>query len=630
MNSAYIEKKYFDKLLSSEINPLFKNKIFSDLCRINILYMITQAGSGHIGSSFSSIDVMSWIMSELSKKEENLYFFSSKGHDAPALYNVMISLGQLEFSMLDKLRKINGLPGHPDVNTPYIFTNTGSLGMGISKAKGIIKSNRLKSKKCKVYVMTGDGELQEGQIWESLNRLVQEEMEELVIIVDHNKFQSDRKVKVTSNLGNLENKFKSFGLKTISCDGNKVEEFSEALTELSLANMPGILISNTIKGSGVSFMQGSNLNDDEFYQFHSGSLEQKTYDKGVKELHDELQLYIKSKELDFSFDMTIKNSINNSISNIKSQSLIGAYSKSIVAEAEKNNKIVALDGDLILDTGLIEFEKTFPDRFFECGIAEQDMVSQAGSFANEGFLPIVHSFSSFLTSRPNEQIYNNATENTKIIYVGSLAGLLPGGPGHSHQSVRDIASMSGIPNIEMIQPLNELETRLAVNYAINSTKNNVYIRLCSLPFELPFEYPTKERLNTGEGTVISEGQDTVIFCYSPLIFIELWKAKNTLLKAGLNPRLISFPWLNKFSLPWIDENIKDFNHIITIDDHYIEGGFGEKFISNISKFLDVSSKKIHSIGIEEIPLSGTNQEIIEYHGLSSIKLHKKLSNLIKS
>ncbi|MEC7881226.1 MAG: 1-deoxy-D-xylulose-5-phosphate synthase N-terminal domain-containing protein, partial [Chloroflexota bacterium] len=252
MNLSYISKENFDSLLSTEINPLQKNKIFSDLCRINILYMICNAGSGHIGSSFSSIDAMSWIMGEIKRIEENVYFFSSKGHDAPAMYCVMISLGQLDFSLIDKLRKIDGLPGHPDINTPNIFTNTGSLGMGISKAKGIIKSNRLANKKCKVFVMTGDGELQEGQIWESLNRLVQERMEELVILVDNNKFQSDRRVSTTSDLRDLESKFKSFGLNTISCDGNNVEALSKALNKVSEKNTPSAIILDTIKGSGVS------------------------------------------------------------------------------------------------------------------------------------------------------------------------------------------------------------------------------------------------------------------------------------------------------------------------------------------------------------------------------------------
>ena len=629
MNLSYISKENFDSLLSTELNPLQKNKIFSDLCRINILYMICSAGSGHIGSSFSSVDAMSWIMGEIKSKEENVYFFSSKGHDAPAMYCVMISLGQLDFSLLNKLRKIDGLPGHPDINTPNIFTNTGSLGMGISKAKGIIKSNRLKNKKCKVFVMTGDGELQEGQVWESLNRLSQEKMEELIILVDNNKFQSDRRVSTTSDLKNLENKFKSFGVSAITCDGNNVEELSKALDKISEDNEPSAIILDTVKGSGVSFMEGTNLGDQEFYKFHSGAVDQKVYDKSIAELTDKLYKYIDSNKINYSFNLSNKESKNNKKTTTSSQNLINAYSKALINQASLNKKIVALDGDLILDTGLIEFEKKFPNRFFECGIAEQDMVSQAGSFAKEGFIPFVHSFSSFLTSRPNEQIYNNSTEKTKVIYVGSLAGLLPGGPGHSHQAVRDIASMSGIPNLEMIQPLNEIETKLAVEYAVNSS-NNIYIRLCSLPINLPFNYPKKDSIKIGEGTVISDGEEIVIFCYSPLIFTELWKAKEQLVNNNINPKLISFPWLNKFSSNWIKNQIEDFKHVITIDDHYIEGGFGEKFISNAIKNIDASHIKVTNIGIDEIPHSGTNEEVIDYHGLSASKLKQKIINLIKS
>ena len=186
---------------------------------------------------------------------KNYIFFSSKGHDAPALYNSLIAYGKLNFSLLNKLRKIDGLPGHPDINTPNIFTNTGSLGMGISKSKGIIKANRLKGINSKVIVLTGDGELQEGQIWESLNRVSQEELNELIIVVDNNKFQSDRTVKITSDLGDIENKFKSFGIQTVSCNGNSVEEFSKAFESIESSNKPGAIIANTVKGKGVSFME---------------------------------------------------------------------------------------------------------------------------------------------------------------------------------------------------------------------------------------------------------------------------------------------------------------------------------------------------------------------------------------
>ena len=192
----YVPYYEYMRIRESMLGVIDKAELFSAFCRINTLYMIAKAGSGHIGSSFSSLDIMSWIQlnelrsDSMSDREEHV-FFSSKGHDAPALYNTMIGVGKLEFELIHRLRKVDGLPGHPDISTPEVVTNTGSLGMGISKAKGIIFGNRIKHKKSNVFVLTGDGELQEGQIWESLISAANSEFHELIVIVDHNKLQSD-------------------------------------------------------------------------------------------------------------------------------------------------------------------------------------------------------------------------------------------------------------------------------------------------------------------------------------------------------------------------------------------------------------------------------------------------------
>lgn len=151
-----------------------KIELLANICRINALYMIANAGSGHIGSSFSSLDIMSWLLleelriSDDSKDPTNEIFFSSKGHDAPGLYSALIAGGKIAFEKIHQLRKLNGLPGHPDIHSEWIQTNTGSLGMGISKAKGMLFANQAKDINSRVVVLTGDGELQEGQYWESL------------------------------------------------------------------------------------------------------------------------------------------------------------------------------------------------------------------------------------------------------------------------------------------------------------------------------------------------------------------------------------------------------------------------------------------------------------------------------
>ena len=138
----YAPEKEFKRILASDCSDIDQVELFAALCRLNTLYMIARCGSGHIGSSFSSLDIMSWLhvkhlrgMNSENLEESSDIFFSSKGHDSPALYNVLLGLGKLNFSLIHKLRRLGGLPGHPDVGTPNIVTNTGSLGMGISKAK---------------------------------------------------------------------------------------------------------------------------------------------------------------------------------------------------------------------------------------------------------------------------------------------------------------------------------------------------------------------------------------------------------------------------------------------------------------------------------------------------------------
>jgi transketolase len=241
----------------SATGPRFERAaLFAGACRLNALYMIARAVSGHIGSSFSSLDLVSWLYLEELRDDAgaNDVYFSSKGHDAPGLYAVMLGLGLLPFEKLHELRRLGGLPGHPDVGTPGIAFNTGSLGMGVSKAKGYALGRRRLGLDGRVYVMLGDGELQEGQIWESLVSAVNYGLDELTVIVDHNKLQSDTFVKDVSDLGDLEAKFRAYGWHVERCDGNDMRAFAAALDRCRGSELPQVIIADTVKGRGVSAM----------------------------------------------------------------------------------------------------------------------------------------------------------------------------------------------------------------------------------------------------------------------------------------------------------------------------------------------------------------------------------------
>ncbi len=611
----FVPPAEFSAIRECIANDTQKAKIFAFAARINALYMIAKAGSGHIGSSFSSLDILSWL--HLGEMGPTDLFFSSKGHDAPAYYATMAGLGKLSFDLIHLLRCKDGLPGHPDVSVSACVTNTGSLGMGISKAKGLLFANSRCGRDGQVFVMTGDGELQEGQIWESLVSAANQKMGNLVVIVDHNKLQSDTFVKNTSDLGDLPAKFSSFGWHVGRCDGNDIQALRGVFDDFrTITDRPKVLIADTIKGCGVSFMEHTSLDSDvAMYKFHSGAPGQDAYRQALTELKDRLNQLASEAGLPPLALESIE-APKQVKTPEKVERLIAAYSEALVQQAGRNSKVVALDADLILDTGLIEFKKEYPDRFVECGIAEQDMVSQAGGMALGGLIPVVHSFGCFLSARPNEQIYNNATECTKIVYVGSLAGVVPGGPGHSHQAVRDISALAAIPGLDAMEPSCEAEVAILLDYCLNVASGSSYIRLVSIPCEIPFTLPQEYKAQHGRGVTLREGTDAVIIGYGPVLLGQACLAADSLREQGVSVKVVNLPWLNYVDTDWlVKEAIEDCNVLLTLDNHYIRGGQGELIASNLAGVSSSSLKMAH-LGVTGIPVCGTNDEVLEAHGLN--------------
>jgi transketolase len=629
----FVPAREFKRVRALPVDDVAVARLFAALCRINALYMIARAGSGHIGSSFSSLDIMSWLLLHEVRAggDESApadIFFSSKGHDAPALYSVMVGLGRLGFDSIHRLRRLGGLPGHPDVATPGIVTNTGSLGMGVSKAKGMIFANRTLGRTGDVFVLTGDGELQEGQLWESLVSAANHRLHELWVIVDHNKLQSDTLVSKVSDLGDLEAKFAAFGWHVARCDGNDPEAFGRTVRGCRpVADRPKVIIADTVKGRGVSFMEHTSIDSDvELYKFHSGAPSEAAYLQAAQELIDRAnRLLEEANATGLELEAVIRPAVPAAGA---TQRLVQAYSKALLEQAARNERIVALDADLVLDTGLIPFQQRYPGRFVECGIAEQDMVSQAGGMALRGLLPIVHSFACFLSARPNEQMYNNATERTKVVYVGSLAGVVPGGPGHSHQSVRDIAALGAIPGLVLMEPSCEKEVEWLLDWALNVNPGSSYLRLASLPCAIPFELPPAYRPAQGRGVVLREGSDVVVVGYGPVLLASAYEAATVLEEEqGLGIRLINLPWLNGIDAAWLREAIGTARDVVSLDNHYAIGGQGDRIAEVLASFGG-NRCRLHRIAVDDVPACGTNAEVLSVHGLDAKSLATRIGTCL--
>jgi len=257
--------------------------------RKDIVTMIYHAGSGHPGGSLSATELMVAlffnVMNHNPRNPEDKNrdrFILSKGHASPAYYSVLAHAGYFDVSELENFRKINSrLQGHPDKSKfPLMETTSGGLGQGLSIAAGKAFALRLDNNPAKIYCITGDGELDEGQVWESLATIHKYNLHNLIIIVDHNKIQLDGTNAEIKDLEPLGQKFKAFGFDVLDVDGNNIIEVINTLNyakTLSDNKRNVLIIANTIKGKGISFMENN-------VEWHGKAPNKEQYEKAMREL----------------------------------------------------------------------------------------------------------------------------------------------------------------------------------------------------------------------------------------------------------------------------------------------------------------------------------------------------------
>ena len=252
-------------LSEQELNKL---KDLSCENRQNVIKMVYEAQSGHIGGSLSSCDIMTLLFNKCMKhavngKTSSDYqsrdrFVLSKGHASPVYYSVLAQVGFIPKSELKTFRKFGArLQGHPSLCCPGVEVASGSLGQGLSIACGIAMSLKLDENPARVYVLLGDGEMQEGSVWEALMQAAHRHLNNLTAIIDRNRLQIDGNTECVMSLDNLPDKLKSFNWNVLEIDGHNIQEIYEAIEESKLSDKPTVIVANTIKGKGVSFMENN-------------------------------------------------------------------------------------------------------------------------------------------------------------------------------------------------------------------------------------------------------------------------------------------------------------------------------------------------------------------------------------
>ena len=255
--------------------------------RQGIIESVYNAKSGHPGGSLSVADILTVLYFNQMNIDENNpqakgrdRLVLSKGHTAPALYSVLALKGFFDMNEIKSLRNIESrLQGHPDMKKiPGVDASTGSLGQGLSIANGMALASKMNSEGVRVYCICGDGEIEEGQIWEAAMTSAHYKLDNLCLVIDNNNLQIDGKVNEVMNIYPIDEKFKSFGFETINVDGHNMEELIKAFeTAKKVKGKPTAIIANTIKGKGVSFMEN-------IASWHGKAPNHEEYELAMKEL----------------------------------------------------------------------------------------------------------------------------------------------------------------------------------------------------------------------------------------------------------------------------------------------------------------------------------------------------------
>lgn len=442
--------------------------------RINCLAGLKAASHGWLGACFSSIELLATIYyrhinAPLLPINKRASVHLSKGHASMAQYAILAALGAFPVSDLLSYKDIGGLPAHCDRNVPGVDSDSGSLGQGLSKAIGVALANRQSGNNFPVFALIGDGELQEGQVFEALLTLKKQNLTNCVAIIDRNHLQSDSQTSHIKDADNWAQVFEGIGLQTLTIDGHSVADINKAINCALTGDRPTIIIAKTRKGYGTELTSMSpetprrqghwhgQIPDDEQYLQMLAELVGKTDSAAVKEL---FQLY--------------KNSFTVASSGKKASlgSTGEAFGRALLKLGKDDSEIMVLDADLEKSCRLTEVAAAFGSRFVEVGISEQDMCSIATGMGLAGKIAVVNTYGSFY-KRSLDQIFNAATEKVPVIFAAHYSGADYFSDGKSHQAINDIGLIRAIADIDIYQPLNSTETEEILSHVLCTMKKRI-------------------------------------------------------------------------------------------------------------------------------------------------------------
>jgi transketolase len=595
--------------------------------RIHSIAATTAAGSGHPTSCCSAADLVAALFfghmrfdPKNPKYHNNDRFILSKGHAAPLLYAVWAELGVIPPEHLLSLRQLNSdLEGHPTPRLPFVDVATGSLGQGLSVGVGMALCARLDALDYRTYVLLGDGECSEGSVWEAASLAGLNQLNNLVAVVDINRLGQSDPTPLGHNLDVYKRRFESFGWRTEEIDGHDIDEIVEVLAAVGLGNQPLVILAKTLKGAGVSFLQ-----DKEGW--HGKPLSKEEADRAIAELRPSaksgighpiaapVQLPAPKNEAPAAYPPVA----------YKPGDMVAtreAFGNALVRIGGVDQRVVALDGDTKNSTYSEKFLKKYPERFTECFIAEQNMVGVATGFAVRGKVPFASTFATFFT-RAFDQVRVAGISQANVKLAGSHVGVSIGEDGPSQMGLEDLAMMRAVAGSTVLYPSDAVSAEKLMDQ-MAAHQGFCFLRT-SRP-KTPVLYNNDEAFPIGGAKVLRQGpSDKVTVVAAGITLYEALKAADALKNEGVGITVI-----DAYSIKPLGKDVilaaaqKTGNLVLTVEDHYAQGGLGDAVAGELSS----EGVKVHKLAVFELPRSGRPEELLAKYGIDSHAIIQKVKSL---
>ncbi len=606
-----------------------KLKKLAKFIRYYILTATTRAGSGHPTTALSATDLMTGLLFgggfhydvNQPKNPNNDRLIFSKGHASPLFYSLWLAAGQIEEDEMLTYRKFGSrLEGHPTRIFPYTEAATGSLGQGLAIGLGQALNGKYLDKiPYRTYVLLGDSEMAEGSQWEAIQLAAHYKLDNLIGIIDVNRLGQRGETMYGHHTEAYQKRLEAFGWETQVIDGHSFDEILPAYEKaLEAGDKPVMIIARTLKGKGVSLVEDEN-------GWHGKPLPEEDYKQAVQELGEvdkSVRGMIPRPEERKPEKKAAEQTGPLTYSSEDKIATRKAFGYALTRIYPRYPELVSLDAEVSNSTGAQIFKEAYPDSFFEMFIAEQAMVGAALGLALRGKLVFVSTFAAFL-SRAYDQIRMSQYSDANLKLVGSHAGVSIGEDGPSQMGLEDIAMFRAILDSVVLYPADAVAMERIVEEAAGH-RGIVYIRATRAA--VPVIYSPDERFPVGGSHVLRQSdKDQVTVVTAGITIFEALKAYDELHEVGVFIRIIDLYSIKPLDRETLLKAAGSTRSILTVEDHYIEGGLGEAVKSALSD----KAVPVYSLAVNKRPKSGKPAELLDYEDISARAIIDKIKGLLK-